>query len=166
MTAQDWYLVQTKPKSESVALAHLERQGYEVYLPMDKVMLRNATGYSERVVPMFSRYLFVRLSELMQSWYSIKSTRGVSRLVRFGETPARISRDVVALLRAKESGVLLKSAVHPIQVGDAVEVFKGAFMGFRGVVESCDAHERVTLLLQYAQSYTRLTLARNDVAHA
>ena len=56
-----WYLVHTKPRQEDVALAKLERQGYECYLPrmrIERIRRRKAEDATE---PMFPRYLFVRL---------------------------------------------------------------------------------------------------------
>ena len=92
---QDWYLVQTKPRCELMASMHLTRQRYDVYLPMYKALAKDRQGYHERVLPMFSGYLFVALNSLVDGWYTIKSTRGVTRMVMFGETPARIAQDLI-----------------------------------------------------------------------
>ena len=81
-----WYLIHTKPRQEHIALTNLERQGYTCYLPLlrvEKIRRRKAEVVSE---PMFARYLFVRLStsDNAPSWAPIRSTLGVSQLVRFG----------------------------------------------------------------------------------
>ena len=56
MTA-DWYLIYTKVKGEELALDHLRRQRFDVYMPKIKVLVKGRTGYHEQVVPMFYRYL-------------------------------------------------------------------------------------------------------------
>ena len=162
---QDWYLVQTKPKSELMASMHLTRQHYDVYLPMHKTLAKARQGYHEAVLPMFSRYLFVALNSLVDGWYAIKNTRGVARMVMFGEAPARISHDLIEVIKAKELACREAQVAHPIKVGDAVRVSEGSLSGYEGLVESVHAKERVTLLLKYAQSYTRLSISRDHVEH-
>lgn len=162
---QDWYLVQTKPRSELMATMHLERQHYDVYLPMYKSLVKAKHGYEERILPMFSGYVFVALNSLVDGWYTIKNTRGVSRMVMFGETPARVAHELIDVIKEKERASTEDPVEHPIQVGDHVKVSEGALCGYEGLVESVSSQERVTLLLKYAQSYTRLTIARDQVEH-
>ena len=81
-----WYVVHTKVRQEALALTNLNRQGFECYMPMiklEKIRQRKTATVAE---PMFPRYLFIRLdtSGSGQSWSPIRSTLGVSQLVRFG----------------------------------------------------------------------------------
>ncbi len=81
-----WYLVHTKPRQEACALQNLERQGYDCYLPLlasEKLIKGAVTKLAE---PLFPRYLFIRLDtgDSAKSWSPIRSTRGVSKLVGFG----------------------------------------------------------------------------------
>jgi transcription elongation factor/antiterminator RfaH len=107
ITASDttaWYLIHTKPRQERIALTNLERQGYTCYLPLlrvEKIRRRKAEVVSE---PLFARYLFVRLdtSDNGPSWAPIRSTLGVSQLVRFGTRPAKVEDHMVDLLRDRE----------------------------------------------------------------
>ncbi|NIN33844.1 MAG: transcription/translation regulatory transformer protein RfaH, partial [Gammaproteobacteria bacterium] len=58
---KSWYLIHTKPRQEKLAEENLERQGYEIYLPMAEIR-RKRRGRSVRVIdPMFPRYLFIHL---------------------------------------------------------------------------------------------------------
>jgi hypothetical protein len=50
MTAQAWYLIHSKPRQEDTALANLERQGFEAYLPRVRATVRKAGRYRERIV--------------------------------------------------------------------------------------------------------------------
>lgn len=161
---QDWYLVQSKVKHEQMACLHLERQGFEVYCPMAMVSRRTRSGYVDQLQPMFSRYIFIRLIDLNQGWYTVKSTRGVSRMVTFGGQPGCLSDTLVQIIREKEASMQGKPAEFPIGVGDHVKVFQGVFSGYEGVVQSMDGSERISLLLKCAEAYTKLSLSRNDVA--
>ena len=164
MSSDDfWYLAQTKPRAECEAKLNLERQGYRVCLPITRQSVRMASGYRQQLVPMFPGYIFLKLSDLIGSWYTVRSTRGVSRMVVFGAHPGRISADMM--------GVIAQFADHSTRdvtpsrwsVGDHAEVFHGAFSGYEGVIESIDSRERITLLLRCAATFTRLTVSANHI---
>lgn len=57
---------------------------------------------------MFPRYLFVRLTAAVDNFAPIRSTFGVSRLVKFGDRYAVLSGDLAALLteRSNSDGVI------------------------------------------------------------
>ncbi len=142
-----WYLVHTKPRLEETALTNLERQGYECYLPrlqVEKIRRGKAQVVSEA---MFPRYLFVRLdaSGQGQSWSPIRSTLGVSALVRFGGQPARVDEGLVNLLRGREQEQPLETL---FQAGDAVVITEGPFAGIEAVYQTADAERRSMILLE------------------
>ena len=59
-----WYVIQTKPRQESVAIENLERQGYAAYCPkMAQAKRRRQRQRWQKVIePLFPRYLFVQLA--------------------------------------------------------------------------------------------------------
>ena len=145
--ALPWYLVHTKPRQEELALENLERQGYRCYLPrlqVEKVRRGKATLVRE---PMFARYLFVQLnaSGAGRSWSPIRSTLGVSRLVHFGNQPARADAGLVQWLRAREDEAPAQTLFAP---GDSVVVTQGPFAGIEGVFQTTDAERRAIILLE------------------
>ena len=142
-----WYLVLTKPRLEETALLHLERQGYPCYLPrlsVEKVRRGKAQVVRE---PMFPRYLFVQLdaSGQGQSWSPIRSTQGVSTLVRFGAEPAKVNDALVDLLRSREQERPLQTLFQP---GDAVVVTEGPFAGIEAIYQTADPQRRAMILLE------------------
>ena len=92
--AHAWYLVHAKPRQEDTALANLARQGFEAFLPRMRRQVRHAGRWRERVEALFPRYLFVSLDPETHDWAPIRSTVGVSSLVRFGDEPARVPPDL------------------------------------------------------------------------
>lgn len=66
-----WYLCQTKVKSELLTKQNLERQNYTVYLS-------EVSG-----APLFPGYLFISIGG--ESFQPINSTKGVMKLVSFGD---------------------------------------------------------------------------------
>ena len=141
-----WYLVHTKPRQENVALANLERQGYECYLPqmrMERIRRRKAEIATE---PMFPRYLFIRLDSSNQgkSWSPIRSTLGVSQLVHFGARAARVDDTLVDLLRQREQAT---PAEAMFTSGDSVVITDGPFAGIEAIYQTADAEQRAFILL-------------------
>lgn len=144
-----WYLIYTKPRQEKCALQNLEQQGYQCYLPLlPKEKLRQgALALSEE--PLFPRYLFIKLAQdfMAKSWSPIRSTKGVSRLVRFGAEPAKIDDALVDLLRAHEASVLGEPE-RLFRPGERVQLTKGPFAGIEGVYQMADGDRRVMVLIE------------------
>src|ERR1700753_504542 len=90
-----WYVVQTQANGEAKAAEHLRRQGYEIYLPRYLKRRRHARKVDFVAKPLFPRYMFVAVDVATQSWRSIQSTAGVSRLVTNGDGPASVPEDVL-----------------------------------------------------------------------
>ncbi len=146
--SNNWLVVMTKPKMEAKAKEQLVYQGFDAYLPL-WVELRRRQGTWQKVqLPMFPRYLFVRPSYIDQSLAPIRSTRGVSQLVRFGIEPAWASEDLINGVRQLErSRNETSQGLTAFKKGDDVRVTHGPFKGVSAKVLSCD-QQRVILLLQ------------------
>jgi transcriptional antiterminator RfaH len=143
-----WLVVMTKPKMEAEAKEHLIRQGFEAYLPLWVELKRRQGTWQEVQSPMFPRYLFVRPSYPEQSLAPIRSTRGVSQLVRFGMEPAWAGDDLISEIRQLErSRNEMRQGLTPFKKGDQVQVMDGPFKGVSAEVFSC-GQQRVILLLQ------------------
>lgn len=144
-----WYLVHTKPRQEKCALENLQRQGYVCYLP---------TCASERIgqgiirvsdEPLFPRYLFIRLGlgNSAQSWAPIRSTKGVSRLVRFGTEPTKVPDSLIEALHAQEAS----RQVEPERLfkrGERVQLIDAPFAGVEGIYQMADGERRVMVLIE------------------
>src|SRR3546814_1201162 len=89
--SQTWHVAYTKPRQERIALENLERQDFEAYLPMFKVFKKPRRGAASpqgqgmlAYEPMFPRYIFFRATRPEPSLGTLRSTRGVASVVRFG----------------------------------------------------------------------------------
>ena len=147
--ALHWYLVHTKPRQEKWAQENLERQGYECYLPVFPKEKLRQSGVDIAHEPLFPRYLFIRLGQghADQSWTPIRSTKGVSQLVRFGVNPAKVHDGLIDYLRATED-VLQSSPERLFTQGDQVRLTDGAFVGIEGVYHMADGERRVMVLIE------------------
>lgn len=148
MAESYWLVAMTKPRMETEAKMHLEHQGFVVYLPIWAELKRRSNVWQKAHSPMFPRYLFVKTAYEDQSISPIRSTRGVSQLVRFGTEPVKASdrlvREIQSMEAAQNSG---GEKLKPFKPGDEVIVVSGPFKGVSAKVLSSD-QQRVILLLQ------------------
>jgi transcriptional antiterminator RfaH len=140
-----WFAVLTKPRAEAVAREHLVRQGFECRLPRTRRLLRRAEGMREVVEPLFPRYLFLRADPEAQDLARVRSTRGVTALVRRGVDPARVPEPVIAALdeRSAAGDGFVRLDPPVLAAGSSVRVTQGAFSGMDAVFKARTAHERV-----------------------
>lgn len=149
-----WYLIYCKPKQEQVALLNLERQEYEVYLPMRRQRYSRLNQSHWRIEPLFPRYLFIHLNADSDNWGPIRSTRGVVNLVRFGGLPARVPDGLIDYLKAHESERIEAKPIEHFQSGDRVEVTEGVMTSYQGIFQEKIGAKRASILLQIADRYT------------
>jgi transcriptional antiterminator RfaH len=164
---KNWYLIYAKPHKELVAKENLERQGYEVYLPMARVRRRRLGKGATRIEPLFPRYLFIRLDTQTDNWSPIRSTMGVSNLVKFGMYPSIVPKSLIEVLceRCDEEGI---QDIIPgeFKSGESVRVMEGPMMGFEGVFLAKTSNDRVFVLLDIVGKHTRVSLTTEKLEPA
>ena len=145
-----WYLIHTKPRSETIAQTNLERQGYEVYYPRLAQPVRRKRGWQARVAALFPRYLFMRIDVGSQTLSPVLSTSGVATVVRFGAEFAVVPDQVVCELRSHAdpaSGLHHLKGATQLARGSAVKIVAGALDGLEGIFERVVGCDRIVLLL-------------------
>ena len=154
MTTQDcnkphWFLIYTKPHQEERAKENLENQGFETFLPMIAYeKIKQPKLYSLK--PMFPRYLFTTFNVEKNNWLHIKSTRGVSHIVVFGENLTKVPNSVIDYLKSNvdDNDVLtLQIRRKKFQKGDELVIKQGVFQGKDATFLSMSGKERVRVLL-------------------
>ncbi len=154
----NWCLIHTKIRQERVALENLERQGFACFLPLIRVeKLRRGTLQVVQE-PLFPRYLFIRLGTGLesQSWAPIGSTVGVSRLVTFGQTPAKIEDELIAQLQVKTDSTEVE--LRHFELGEQVVVTDGPFVGVEAIYQMADAEGRVMVLLNILSKQVKMSV--------
>ena len=78
----NWYAVQTQPNRENVAVANLERQGFDVWMPLCERIIRHARQARRVRRPLFPGYLFINLdiSEIIASKAYKEKERSYSKI--------------------------------------------------------------------------------------
>ena len=159
----NWYLIHTKIRQERVALENLERQGFECFLPLIRAEKLRRGSLQVVQEALFPRYLFIRLGTGLesQSWAPIRSTRGVSRLVSFGQIPAKIDDKLIAALQCQSaaSDVVLRH----FESGEQVAVTDGPFVGVEAIYQLADGEGRVMLLINILSKQVKMTVSSASV---
>src|SRR5262245_25859256 len=164
---QRWYVVHSQANSEYKAVVHLERQGFETYLPRYLKRRRHARRVDTVPAPLFPRYLFVGIDLSAQCWRSIFSTLGVSRLVCNGELPTPIADQVIQNLKASEDADGYVRIPRPrFEAGDKITILDGAFAHCLGLYEGMKDNDRVAILLDLLGRKVRVMLDVESVAAA
>jgi transcriptional antiterminator RfaH len=155
-----WYVLQTKPKQEARAEANLRMWGIETLSP--RIRETSSSTGTIRVASLFPNYLFARFDAGVLS-SKIRLTRGVQKLVGFGEYATAIDDSIIETIRGRiaPDGFVRLQDVQP---GDAVEVVTGPLKSFVGVFERyASSRDRVVILLTAVASHRRVQLARMAV---
>ncbi len=155
--SRSWYLIYTKPRQEEVAVRNLDRQRYEVFLPKIRQVRRRHGRRMSCIEPMFPRYLFISLDTHRDNWGPIRSTIGVSNMVKFGNNPACVPKDLVEMLikQGDESGVH-RVDIEEFKAGGRIRICEGPLMGYEGIFIAKTSRDRVTVLLDIVGKQSRL----------
>lgn len=161
-----WFAVHAQPRRETLALAHLERQGFEAFLPQVRQLRTFGRRRREVIEAFFASYLFVSLDLESDRWRSINGTIGVRRIVCFGEQPAPLPAGFVEALLASfgpDGALHVEESLHP---GDQVRIIGGAFDDQCGQLLAAGPGERVTILLNLLGAERRVEVARGRLRAA
>lgn len=157
-----WFLVYTKAREEKRAKKNLENQGFETFLPMISYKSRSR---SVSIETMFPRYLFIKINLEQDSWNHIKSTRGVSHLVIFGQKLAEVPNQIVQFIKIKvdENDVVNQKIVsQEFQKNDKLVIKAGILKGREAQFLSKTGNERVRILLKSVSELITAEIPASD----
>lgn len=148
-----WYLLQCKPRQDGRALENLQRQHYLCFQP---------THHQERLIrgirksveePLFPGYLFICLED-GANWAPLRSTRGVARLVSFGDHPRPVADNLINRLRERAQRMPQPLLEH----GDTVRISHGPLAELEAIFLCMQGERRVILLMDLLQREQRVSL--------
>ena len=158
-----WWVVQTKPQHEVQAMVHLEQQGITTYCPKFQQESIHQRQVRVRTTPLFPRYVFVLANELaQQQMHRIRSTVGVSQLIKVGEEPCTLDATVIKEIMTKEASYLQNTERY-FRADDAVLITGGLYQGLEGVYQLDQGLERAVVLLNLLQHPTQLSIEKTKI---
>ena len=149
----NWLLIYTKPRSELLAQEHLQRQGFEVMCPMMRAQRMRSGRWDWVEEPLFARYLFVGAHH-DQSWSSMRSTIGVTSVVKFGGAYAMVPEGLIELL--KSSSEEMPNHRPLFQRGQKLRIVAGPYASLEAIFEMEDGGQRAIVLLDLLGRQSRV----------
>ncbi len=155
-----WYLLQCKPREELRAKINLENQGYNTFLPQIATSIKTQQGYTKTSTPLFPGYLFIKLNNTTDNWAPVRSTRGVNKLVRFGQNTAVVPKKVIKAIKQQ---IMHQDhdKIYPFSKGDKVTIVSGPFNELQAVFDCRNGQKRAWVLLELMGKWQRIAI--NDI---
>ena len=160
---EPWWVVQTKPQHEVQAMAHLKQQGMTTYCPKFQQESISQKQVKLRTTPLFPRYVFALANEVAhQQVHRIRSTFGVSQLIKVGESPSTLNATLMRTIMAMEASHLQETHRY-FKADDEVLITDGLYQGLEGVYQMDQGLERAVVLLNLLQHPTRLAIDKTKL---
>lgn len=158
-----WYVVQTKPREEERADYNLRAWKIETFAP--KIKTRRLNGFNNRpafnVKALFPGYIFARF-DASTKFHDINATRGVQRVVRFGDVLVPVDDQVIEMIRMRTAHDGFVHVEEEVLPGSKFTIRDGPLSGLVGVLErKMKDSERVMLLLNCVSYQGHFTIERD-----
>ncbi len=128
-----WYAVYTRPRCEKKVASRLSRINVENYCPLNKVCRQWSDRKKIVSEPLFSSYVFVRVTEKEHSL--LRQTDGVINMVYWLGKPAVIKdTEIETIQRFLNEHSEIKLEKAPVYLHDRVQVMAGALMDAEGEI--------------------------------
>jgi len=162
----NWLLLQVKPRQELRALENLQRQGGQCYCPQIHIEKLSRGRRVEVQEALFPGYVFINAQPEQNglSYTSIRSSRGVSKIVGFGAEPLRVSDTLITQIKSRENAQLKSANANNLpQVGDNINILEGPFKGLSAVFSHTDGLQRSIVLINLLHQKTPTSLANTQI---
>lgn len=161
MNKENWYLLRAKPRQHTRAIKNLVAMQHECFSPNITVTKYKNSVVGNYIEPLFPGYIFIRLG-IDCNWMAISSTRGVSKIVRFGPYPIKVSNEIIEAIKNRlpqyEANLQDKNS---LKKGDVVRIKGDHFIGIEGVFECDIGCFRSAILISYLEKMNELIVDNN-----
>ena len=156
--SKSWIVARNKPNQDKIALINLERQNFEFFQPTFKTMSRIQNKFKEMIKPVFPGYIFIAINIEDNNWHKINNTRGISRIIVFGNEIPLIHCQLIKELQHRFSLNNTPKAVEPFEVGMNAKITNRPFAQLIGKIEEIDADQRIWILVDILGTQTRVSI--------
>ena len=161
-----WLLLQTKSREEGRAQEQLENQGCRVFCPYIGVEKISRGKRQVQQEPLFPGYLFLKIDDEKSSisFTSIRSTRGVSKIVRFGEDYTKLPQNLIDSIEERVSQTHTHLSKNTPQPGDKINITEGPFKGMEAIYQQADGAMRSMVLINLLHQQSSLTVENTAIS--
>jgi len=145
-----WYVINTKYNNEIMALANLKKYNYDVYCPMISKIVHHARYKKHVKIPLFSKYIFIKLDLSKDSWIDINYTRGVNKILNDGLSPIPLDTSIIDYFYKLENseGLIELNQKKQFNVGQEVIINYSYFKEYIGNIISLNSKQRALVFLE------------------
>lgn len=158
-----WFVVQTHPHREALAIENLKRQDFTVYCPLVRRRVRHARRAHDARRPLFPGYVFVADDAAAQRWRPILSTLGVRSLVRVGDRPGTLDGAFISALKAREVDGVIGLPDQDLKPGQRVVVQGGPMDGVIGTILETRESQRHLILLEFMNAPVKAQVEQRNL---
>jgi transcription elongation factor/antiterminator RfaH len=161
----NWYVMHSKPRKETLLRERLRIQRIEVYLPSIRVKPVNPRSRKEQ--PFFPGYLFIHVDLEQIPVSELRRIPGATGIVCLGGEPAPVGDPVVQTIRRQieEITVSRTGRADGFSPGDWVVISDGPFANYRAMFDCrLSGQDRVRVLLEFLRGQKmRLELSASQL---
>ena len=166
-----WYVVQVKRYEEQRVVRYLTMKSIPTFLPLIESVRRRAGIHGlDRLEPLFSGYLFVRMQAIdvnSSLWNLLRWTPGVQRILGTEGMPVPMPTDVIEAIQARirELGFVRPGIRYTM--GARVRIRSGPLAGLAGIFDRpMSRRGRVRVLLELLGQLRRAEVDELDLESA
>jgi transcriptional antiterminator RfaH len=161
ITESVWFAVQTRPMSEQRVRLSLNQKGYQCLVPMYRRMRKWCYRFVEVELPLFPMYVFCCATPSLAG--RVVATHGVTRLVAFGGSLAKIEpHEIEALQRVAQSNLVREPWMY-LPTGTIIRVETGPLAGVIGKYCLSDNKHRIVINVTILQQSVAVQLDEGAV---
>ncbi len=153
-----WVVATYKINEIKRAESNLSNQKIDYYLPIIKVKNINS-NLSEEIL--FPGYIFINIK--LEDYSIIKYTKGIKKVVKFGNSIARLTNDEINNIKSIEKLSKEKPIISNINIGQEAIVSDGPFKGNLVKVCSLPSKDRIEVLLTILGSSRKVNIFKKDL---
>ncbi|MBX2955250.1 MAG: UpxY family transcription antiterminator [Cyclobacteriaceae bacterium] len=129
-----WFVFYTKSRQEKKVRDFLKLKGFDVFLPLQRVVRQWSDRKKKVEVPLFNSYLFIRTTEYRIP--EVLQEPGIAWTIRHDGKPAQLhDKEYRAIQRFLETGLTIEVLpAAAVEEGDWVTVADGPLKGASGKV--------------------------------
>ena len=146
---ENWYAATCKTEhgEQDMAELVLANRSFDVYNPKVSIDVIKRGVRAISVEPVFPGYIFVKFDPSIQSASIINGSRGIRKLITFGNTLVPMAEGVVDELKQRLSSPAFTICDAPTP-GDEVEIKKGPFAGLDAAFSEPNGPKRSMLIIE------------------
>lgn len=147
VSIKNWYVFYTAPRAEKVAQKELSDKGYEVFLPIIK-LLRVYKNRNKRLIEqvLFPSYIFVHTEE--KYLYKICHIPKITTFIHCGGKPSKIS---IKCIESIQGIINLHQEIfieHRFNEGENVRIIHGPLAGYDGILVKQKSKTRFGIVIK------------------